>query len=96
MVFVVNVATPYPFVVPDTVVIVEVPGEPPSETDWPDTAFPKASSAVTVIVDVVEPSAATEVGEADTVDCAADTAATLMLKLELVAPVRPVAAAVSV
>ena len=91
-----NVATPEPFVVPETVVIVDVPGEPPRETAWPETGLPNASRAVTVIVEVVEPSAATEVGDADTVDCAAETAATLMLKLELVAPVSPVAAAVSV
>ena len=37
----------------------------------PATTFEFASLSVTVIVEVVEPSAVTEAGDAETVDCAA-------------------------
>ncbi len=43
----------------------------------PETGFDWASFNVTVIVDVVEPSAVTEAGAAPTVDCAAVTGPTV-------------------
>jgi hypothetical protein len=45
-----------------------------SVTVFPDTGLLLASSRVTVMVEVVLPSAGTEVGEAATVDTDADTA----------------------
>src|SRR4029079_7502883 len=69
----VKVATPDPFVVPETVVMVEEPPPWPSETDWPPTGLPNVSFAVTLIVEVVDPSAVIDVGEALTVDWVALT-----------------------
>jgi hypothetical protein len=74
---VVNVATPLPFVVPETVVIVLVTPLEESVTVFPETALEFASYKVTVIVDVVVPSEAIEVGLATTVDWAAATEPTL-------------------
>ena len=68
-----KVATPEPLVVPETVVIVELPAPWPSETDWPATGLPKVSLAVTVIVELLEPSAVTDPGEDETVDWVALT-----------------------
>ena len=60
----VKVAWPEAFVVPETVVIVEEPPAAASATDCPATALPKASFAVTVTVEVVDPSAVTVPGDA--------------------------------
>ena len=56
---------------PETVVIVEEPPDFASVTVLPGTGFDFASFNVTVIVEVVELSAAMLAGAADTVDCAA-------------------------
>ena len=56
----VNVATPEPLVTPETVVIVEEPPPLASVTVLPATGFDCASLSVTVIVEVVAPSAVTE------------------------------------
>jgi hypothetical protein len=65
----VKVATPIVLVVPDTVVMVSLPSRlEESETNLLLTGLPFASLSVTVIVDVVDPSAATDAGEAVTVD----------------------------
>ena len=58
---------------PETVVIVEEPLPLASVTVLPETGFEFASFSVTVTVEVVEPSATIEAGEALTVDCAAVT-----------------------
>ena len=70
----VKVATPEPFVVPETVVIVEEPPPWASVTVWPATGLAKASLAVTVIVAVAVPLAATVPGAAETVELVASTA----------------------
>ena len=75
----VKVATPEPFVTPETVVIVEEPPDLASVTVLPATGFDCASRSVTVIVELVEPSAVTEAGAALTVDCAAVTAPAVKL-----------------
>ena len=69
----VNVAWPLAFVVPETVVIVELPLPAVSETALPLTKLFPESLRVTVTDEVVEPSAATDVGFALTVDVAALT-----------------------
>ena len=69
----VNVAWPDALVTPLTVVIVEEPPPFASVTVLPETGFEFASFSVTVTVEVVAPSAVTDVGEAETVDCAAVT-----------------------
>src|SRR3954449_4948214 len=69
-----NVATPDAFVTPETVVIVEEPPAFASVTVLPATGFDWPSRSVTVTVDVDEPSAVTEAGAAETLDCAAVTA----------------------
>ena len=70
---VVNVATPLPFVVPETVAsVLETPVDA-TVTVLPDTGLELLSFKVTVIVEVVVPSAAIVVGLATTVDCAADS-----------------------
>jgi hypothetical protein len=74
---VVNVATPLPFVVPETVVIVLVTPEDASVTVLPETGFESASFKITVIVEVVVPSAAIDIGLAVTVDCDAETPPTV-------------------
>ena len=74
--FTVNVATPDASVVPWVVVIAGVPAPDvcANVTVLPDTTLLFTSFNVTVIVEVAVPSASTEVGEAETVDCAAVTA----------------------
>jgi hypothetical protein len=68
----VKVATPEAFVVPETVVTVSVaPRLELRVTVFPETTFEFTSFKVTVMVDVVVPSAVIEVGLALTVDCAA-------------------------
>src|SRR5262249_28579276 len=69
----VNVATPKLFVVPETTVIVGVPGPDvlANVTALPETGLLLASFNVTVTVDVVVPFATTDVGAALTVDWAA-------------------------
>jgi hypothetical protein len=67
--FIVKVATPEAFVVPETVVMVSVaPRLELNVTVLPETTFEFASFKVTVMVEVVLPSAAILVGEATTVD----------------------------
>ncbi len=73
----VKVATPEPLVTPETVVIVEEPPPFASVTVLPETGFDCASFSVTVTVEVVLPSARTEAGAAETVDCAAVTGPTV-------------------
>jgi hypothetical protein len=73
--FTVKVAIPEAFVVPETVVIVSVaPRLELRVTVLPEIGFDVLSFKVTVIVEVVVPSAVIEVGDALTVDCALDTA----------------------
>jgi hypothetical protein len=67
----VNVATPDALVTPETVVIVEEPPDFANDTVFPETTFELTSRSVTVIVELVELSAATLAGDAETVDCAA-------------------------
>ena len=69
----VNVATPETSVVPETVVIAGVPDVLASVTLLPETGLPFASFKVTVIVEMVKPSATTDVGDATTVDVPALT-----------------------
>src|SRR4051812_23280625 len=67
----VKVATPEAFVMPETVVIVEEPPDFARVTVFAATGVECESFSVTVIVAVLAPSAATELGAALTVDCAA-------------------------
>ena len=69
--FTVNVASPLLFVVPDTVVIVELPVPCASVTVLSLTGLPFVSFNVTVMVDVAVPFASTEEEEAATVEFAA-------------------------
>jgi hypothetical protein len=67
--FTVKVATPEALVVPETVVIVSLaPRLEARVTVLPETGFEVESFKVTVTVEVVVPSAVTEVGLALTVD----------------------------
>lgn len=67
--FTVNEATPEALVVPETVVMVSVaPRLEAKVTVFPATGLEAASLRVTVMVDVVAPSAVTEVGLATVVD----------------------------
>src|SRR2546426_252192 len=72
--FTVKLAWPFVSVVPLTVVIVELPLPAVSDTALPLTGLLLISLSVTVIVDVVDPSAGTDVGLALTVEGAASTA----------------------
>jgi len=87
--FTVNVTTPEEELGPDAALMVGEPGPDVCArvTVLPETGLPYASFRVTVIVEVVEPSADTEAGEAVTVDCAALTDALVMLKEVLVTEV---------
>src|SRR6478609_9068358 len=73
--FTVKVTTPEVLLAPDGALIVGVPGPDVFVrlTVLPDTGLPLASFRVTVIVEMATPLAMTEVGDALTVDCAADT-----------------------
>lgn len=73
----VKVAMPEPSVVADAGAMTGVPGPEvlASVTSLPDRGLLSPFFTVTVIVEVVVPSATTEVGEADTVELAALTAA---------------------
>src|SRR5437763_958057 len=84
----VKVAWPLALVVPLTVVIVELPLPAVSETVLPLTGLLFASLSVAVMVEVVEPSAVTEVGLALTVDVLALTvpAARVNVALAFAAP----------
>ncbi len=64
----VKVATPLALVVAGEVVMTEEPEPAVKVTLWPETGFEFASFKVTVIVEVVTPSAATLVGDATIVD----------------------------
>jgi hypothetical protein len=73
--FAVKVTTPEELELPEAAEIVSAaPRLEASVTVLPETGLPLASFSVTVIVEVVAPSAATVFGVADTVDCAAVTA----------------------
>jgi len=73
----VKVTTPVPSLGPEAALIVGEPG--PEDfarvTVLPETGLLSVSSRVTVIVEVIVPSAVTELGEATTVELEADTAA---------------------
>ena len=73
--FTVKVTTPEALLTPEAALMVGVPGPAvwARVTVLPATGLPSASFKVTVMVDVVELSAGTEVGTATTVDCAAVT-----------------------
>jgi len=75
--FTVKVAWPLALVVPLTVVMVELPLPAVSETVFPLTGWLNPSMRVTVTVEVVAPSAITEVGLALTVDALALTVPTV-------------------
>ena len=77
--FTVKLAWPFAFVVPLTVVIVELPVPAVRDTVLPLTGLLFASSNVTVIADVLELSAVTDVGLAVTVDLLGLTAPTVKL-----------------
>jgi hypothetical protein len=74
--FTVNVTTPFVELGPEAALMVGDPGPElfASVTVLPETGLLFASFRVTVIVEVVEPSAVTDPGDAVTVDCAAETA----------------------
>ena len=72
----VKVATPLVLVILLPVVMMALPS-PASDTSLPTTGVPEPSFRVTVIVDAVEPSAATEAGEADTVELPASAGGTV-------------------
>src|SRR5207237_856391 len=72
--FTVNEYWPLALVVPLTVVMVELPPLAASETTLPLTGWLEASFRVTVMAEVVLPSATTDVGLALTVDVLALTA----------------------
>src|SRR5690348_504314 len=93
----VPVATPLTLVTADGCVSVLPLPVAESTTVAPLTGLPETSFAVTVIVAWVVPDdAATDVGAATTVDSAAETLTAVMLKATLVAPLTPLAVAVSV
>ena len=67
-------ACPLELVVPDTVVTIELPVAAVKVMVFPEMGLLLESSRVTVIVEVVTPSAGTEVGLATTVDLDAEAA----------------------
>jgi putative transposon-encoded protein len=69
----VKVTTPLAFEGPDAAEITEAPEPAARVTVLPDTGLPAESFKVTVIVEIVAPSAVTLVGEAATVETVADT-----------------------
>jgi hypothetical protein len=73
-----KLACPLELVVPDTVVMVELPPPWPRVTVLPETGLPFASVSVTVMVEVVLPSAGTDVALATTVEPEAETAPAVM------------------
>src|SRR5262249_30337111 len=76
--------------------MIELPLPAVSETVLPAMRLLNASLSVTVIVEVDIPSATTEVGLATTLDATALTVPAFTVKLLLVAPVKPVDAALKV
>ena len=83
----VKVTTPELLELPDAAEIVSVaPRLDVSVTVFPDTPLPFASFKVTVMVDVLLPSADTEVGDALTVDVPALTAPAVSVITEIDAP----------
>jgi hypothetical protein len=92
----VNVTTPVAVDEPLAAEIVELPLPAVRDTALPVTGLPPASFRVTVIVEVVAPSARTDVGLAVTVDTEALTAPVVILKALLVAVPSPELVAVSV
>jgi hypothetical protein len=93
--FTVKVTTPLELDAPLAAEIVELPLPAASVTVLPLTGLLPASSSVTVIVEVVEPSAATDVGLALTVDFDALTDPVVTLNPLLVLLVSPLLVAVS-
>jgi hypothetical protein len=96
--FTVNVTTPAASLAPEAALMVGVP-EPEvfaRVTVLPDTGLLFTSFKVTVTVEVVAPSAVTEVGEADTADWAAVTAPAENTMFPLVTAVKLVSPAVAV
>ena len=93
----VKLATPLAFVKTEAGEIVSfVARLEASVTVLPETAFELASLRVTVMVEVVEPSAVTELGLAATVETVGLTAPGAMLKVKLVAVLNPLDVAESV
>src|SRR5437868_13978577 len=93
----VNVTTPNELEVPDAAEIVSVPPRlEDSVTVLPATGLLFASRSVTVMVEIVLPSAVTPVGLAATVDCDALTAPAEKTMFPLVTGVRLVIPAVAV
>src|ERR1017187_72669 len=96
--FTVNVTTPEASLAPEAALMVGVP-EPEvfvRVTVLPDTGLLFTSFKVTVTVEVVAPSAVTQVGEADTADWAAVTAPAENTMFPLVTAVKLVSPAVAV
>ena len=85
----VKVTTPVALDGPLAAEIVDVPLPSAKVTVLPLTGLLFPSRSVTVIVEVVEPSATTDVGLAVTVDVVALTVPLEMLKAVLIADVRP-------
>ena len=75
----VNVATPEALVVPETVLITELPEPAVSCTTLPETPFEAPSFSETVMVEALVPLAATDVGLESTVELAVLMASTLRL-----------------
>jgi hypothetical protein len=92
----VNVTRPFESLGPEAPEMTELAGPGwLSETVLPETGFESPSKSVTVMVDVVEPSAVTLVGDAPTVDTDALTDPAPVVIVELV-PVRCVGVVSSV
>ncbi len=96
MSFTVKVTTPLALEAPLAAEIVELPLPAVSVTVLPLTGLLFTSLSVTVIVEVVEPSATTDAGLAFTVDAAALTAPAVIAIAVLTAEVSPLLVAVSV
>ena len=91
-----KLAWPLAFVVPPTTLMLEFPLPAVNETALPLTGLLLASLSVTVMVEIVVPSAGTDVGLALTVDVVAETAPGMTVKLLLVPVVPPLPVAVAV
>ena len=98
--FTVKVTTPLALEEPEAAEIVELPLPAAKVTVLPETALLFESFKVTVIVEVVDPSADTELGEAATVELDAETAPAVKVTAAgvpiVVPPMVPVTCAVPV
>ena len=92
----VKVTTPEAEDAPEALEIVEAPDPALKETVLPATGFPLASFKVTVIVEVVVPSAVTLVGLALTVEVEADTAPAVKVTLAVLVSATPPRVALTV